>query len=411
MSESIIPQIEEIHSDIELSEIHSSPRSPSPPPNVKLLPDTNTLRQRKKPLIKEPVIAEKHIPYVPHQPVVPPEIKRGGISCGSYFLIILQFFISLGCLVGGSVMLGLSKKSVNDGKGELPIRLYVFFNKIHGYNVCPGYVIGAALLVAGIFYLIDALLLIPSVYDRCCGKGDVVILTTTDAHYDKRFDLGRRTRRHVRLFLTWPLLYFALLLVTGEFYEQVYYALIPQFATSLALILLCQEWSSAAEVSLASNIPNNTIDMANRASHIISTGTQINVSAAFSFYNSVAPLLVLWQDYYYSISDSSTPLTDRMASAVWIFTGGYLLYWFLATLASISRCYAHQTWFATLLNPIGSVFIAIMRPCGADKLFTKIMDNGFFEEIVVAFIDLLFFFIVSWFTYDEVVQEVVTLPV
>ena len=308
-------------------------------------------------------------------------------------------------------MIGLSKKAVNEGKGELPIRLYVFFTKIHGYNVCPGYVIGAALLLAGIMYLIDALLLITSIYDDCCGKGDAVILMTDTADYDRRTDLNRRTRRHVRLFLTWPLLFFSLLLVTGEFYEQVYYAVIPLFATSLVLILLCQDLGSSAEVTMASHIPSNTIEMANRASYVISTGTQINISAAFAFYCALAPFAILWQDYYYSISDATTPLTDTMASAVWMFTAGYLLYWFLATMASMSRCYAHQTWFSMLLNPIGSLFIIPMHFCGADKLFTKIMDNGFVEEIVVFFIDIMYFSLVSWFSYDEVIQEVVTLPV
>lgn len=314
-------------------------------------------------------------------------------GCGSKTLTVVQLLATAAFITGGIVILILSKIEADNGKGELPVIWQTPTTVIRKNNVSPGYMLGTVMLFRGAAYLVDTLLAYPAIYVAaarlCCA--------TLDREDQRRDDSTRRTRRYVWTALTWAPLMFVMHQSTGVFNEPLLLAIAFMFMASVLFLL------QALYITNGDREEREKQFRSNKTVEKMSAGraTQIGLASLCSLALAIFPFIVLWVDYTYNKADPYSFVTDRMGAPLYLFTIGYFTYWILATSAANHQITRLQTWW---------VRFPLMFFDWLGNFTTSVMDGAFAEECLATVYDCVFYGVISWLIFDDVVQERVTIP-
>lgn len=320
-------------------------------------------------------------------PDIPDEVKetqkRGA---GSIIASVCSFLAGAGLLAWGVTLCILSYYRAGEGKGELPIVWYVFAKVFHSKNVSPGYILGGTMAGIGGFILLEMFLLYPPIYQWLCGRAN-----SKGRKNERRFDPGRRRRRSLRMIMTWWAVPFALLQSTGAYEEPLYYMVVASIIGSMTMMFVAQDTSSRFK---------------NNQKLAFFDGNVIALANGMAFILAAPSIVILWVYYTRANWDSTSPTTNRLGAAFYIFTIVYFIDWLLTSLASTVRTWKAQEFLFTLFNAPQTALHYI----GWGKGATYIMNNGLTEELYTIGKEVLVFAITSWLVYDDVVQEWKTVP-
>ena len=328
-----------------------------------------------------------------------PYVRAGtklGRGCGSKSLTVIQLLASAAFIAGGITMLIISRVEADDGRGELPVIWQTPTTIIRKNNVSPGYILGAVMLFRGAMYLVDTLLAYPEIYvaaaKLCCAHAP-----TMEGLEERRDKSTRRTRRYVWTALAWAPLMFVMHQSTGVFNEPLLLAVAFMFMASVLYLLQALHITNSDRDEKLRRVESG------KSVEEISAGraTQIGLASICSLAFAIFPFIVLWVDYTYNKADPYSFVTDRMGAPLYLFTIGYFIYWTLAVSAANHGITKKQTWF---------VRFPLMLFDYLGLLTQHIMDGAFVEECVATIYDCVFYGIIAWLIFDDVVQERITIP-
>lgn len=337
---------------------------------------------------------------------VPRERRHGKRGLGSQLLTLAQVVAFLVFATGSITMGVLTHKRAGEGKGELPLAIYTTSGqeKIVGRNVSPGTILAVAMGLVAFAYGFDILMLYREpfkFFSNLFRKKNLTMPKTSDAN-ERRFDSNRQKRQYLRIMLTWPPLMFVMHMAVGEFAVDAIFPLALLHLASIFLLGVMESEALGVQDLLDGDagidaIGNRAHNIAFRAAGYIGAGSLISVIF------SITAFTFLWVDYHYNKDDAGSFVRDSFAAPMYILTIGYFVYWFMAMSTSNQGMTKNQstiTWWFTVIP--GNVFAPFTR---------MVMDQGIVQEAFVLMLDFLFFGVVSWIVYRDVVAERITLPI
>ena len=321
---------------------------------------------------------------------------------GSQIVTFLQFLAMLTFAAGSIAMGALSREEHDEGKGELPFGFYtVAGNFRSGRHVSPGYILAGFMGVVAAFYLYDLLKLYDKpfrILSNILRSKSLKIPRAKDVG-ERRFDSGRQTRQYFRIMLTWPPLMFVMHMSVGNASAN---SLIPLAAAHLASVFALAAMES--EALHVEDIDDGAANVVGERAHNekFRAAGYIGIASVISAFFSIIGFGFLWFDFNENRGTPGTFVRTSFESAMYILTIGYFVYWFLAMSASNHGMTHAQGLYAWWLTVIPGTFVG--------PLAKKVMDKGIVQEVFVLILDLLFYSVVSWIIYDDVVTVRITTP-
>lgn len=321
---------------------------------------------------------------------------------GSQFVTFLQGLATLAFFAGSIAMFVLSGYEHDKGKGELPFGFYTDNGEFKsGRHVKVGFILASFMLVVAGFYFYDILKLYKKpfrILSNIFRSKSLTIPKASDVG-QRRYDSGRQKRQYNRIMLTWPPLMYVMHMAVGNADGG---SLIP-----LALLHVASVFALGLMESEALHVR----DIDNKAASEVGTREHnqkfraagyIGHASLWSAIFSIAGFGLLWFDFQNNRDDPGSFVRTTFEPALYILTIGYFVYWFLAVSASnygMTHAQDLYTWWLTwipgeLLGPLAK----------------KIMDKGIVQEFFVLVLDLLFYSVITWIIYDDVVTVRITTP-
>ena len=330
-------------------------------------------------------------------------------SSGSAALSLIQLVALISFLAGGITILALSKKRADDDMGEVPLYWYttpLSGERVHAFNMSPGYPLGAAMLFMFVMYTIDLLALYPNWYLWCAKKINPKssinpVELSKDTAGERRYDANRTTRRYWRLAPTWAILMMVLHLATGEYS-------LPKLLMSTVVAIACLV--NVMNALNSSNTVHHFMSKNNKTANnllldhnveMFAQATSIGTNTIWSAVFMVFSFLSMLVDWKYNRDDPGTFITSRTDGAVMMFTVVFGVYWLGATTSANAGLASLQSY---ALQPIAYLFSTI------GMLTSFVFNGGFIEEFVTTVVDLVFFGVISYLAYTDIIDSRATVP-
>lgn len=321
---------------------------------------------------------------------------------GSQIVTFLQGLTFLAFAIGSITMGILSWKEHDKGKGELPFGVYTDAGEFKSArHVSPGYILAGFMGVVAAFYFIDLIKLYNKpfrILSNILRSKMLKIPRAVDAK-ERRFDSGRQKRQYIRIMLTWPPLMFVMHMAVGNADAS---SLIPLAFLHLASVLLLGLMES--EALHVEDIDDGAANVVGEKAHNekFRAAGYIGIASVASAICSIVGFFFLWFDFQNNRDDPGTFVRTSFESTLYILTIGFFMYWFLAMSASNHGMTHAQDLYVWWLTVIPGTFVG--------PLAKKVMDKGIMQEVFVLVLDLLFYSVITWIVYDDVVTVRITTP-
>lgn len=333
------------------------------------------------------------------------DVLRGS---GSSILSLVQLVALVSFLAGGITILALSKKRADEGFGEVPLHWYTtsLGERVHAFNMSPGYPLGAMMLFMFVMYTIDLLALYPNIYLWCVKKVNPKssvdpIALSKDTSGERRYDANRTTRRYMRLAPSWGILMLVLHLAVGEF--SMPKLLLSTFVSAACLHSLMNALNSSNTVHhfMEKNNKNANNLLIDHNVEMFAQATSIGVNTVWSALCLTLSFMSLLVDWKYNRDDPGTFVTSRTDAAVIMFVVVFGVYWLFAVSSA-------NVGLVTLQSYMIAPFSLVISVPG--YLTQYVFNGGFIEEFVTTAVDMVFYGIISYLAYKDIIDSRATIP-
>lgn len=330
------------------------------------------------------------------------EARHADRGRGSQILTVLQFLAFVTFAVGSITMGALSQEERDKGKGGLPTGFYTDSGEFEsGRHVYPGFILAVFMGILALFYGYDLLKLYRKpfkIVSNILRTKKLEIPTSIDVG-ERRFDSGRQKRQYNRIMLTWPPLMAVMHMAVGNADNG---SLIPLALLHVASVFaLGMMESEALHVEDIDDKEANQVGTREHNEKFRAAG-YIGHASLWSIIFSIAAFGLLWYDFDRNRDDPGSFVRTSFEAPLYILTIGYFVYWFLAVSASNHGMTHNQDLHTWVLTVIPGTFLG--------PLAKKIMDKGIVQEYFVLLLDFLFYSVISWIIYDDVVTVRITTP-